>query len=217
MKRKSLLIPHIEELDHMPLSETMATIEERGVRCPIDSLNWAKEYPYRPLTIVNCAHSGTALYLDFFVRSNYLRAENSMNNSPVWDDSSVSLFMQAQNGGEYVNIDINCIGAINAARRRTRRPVTRFTDEEIGRISVIASCGNRPFKEVEGLFTWNLLVMIPFRLLGIEYIGKPVSVKGNFCKCATGTSQPHFLTWSPVVTMEPDFHVPDAFGDITIA
>lgn len=217
MQNKSLLIPHIESLDSVPLSETVGLLDERGVRCPIDSLNWAKDYPYHPLTIVNCAHSATALYLDFFVRSNYLRAENYENNSPVWDDSSVSVFLQPNDGGEYFNIDINCIGAINAARRVTRRPVTRFNDEEIAQIGVVASCGNRPFREVEGLFTWNLLVKIPFSLLGIEYHGKPVAMKGNFCKCATGTSQPHFLTWNPVESPKPDFHAPEAFGDIILA
>lgn len=213
---KSLLIPLNKELDQLPLELTMPVLEEHGARCSIGSLNWANEFPYHPLTVVNIAHSGTAIYIDFFVRCNYLRAVNYKNNSPVWEDSSVSFFVMPVPGGEYWNFDLNCIGAVNAAHRLTRRPVTRLTDEEISRISRYASCGPSPFREVEGLFTWNVAVKIPFDLLGIEYNGSPVIMKGNFCKCASGTSQPHFLTWNPVSTPKPEFHSPESFGDLIL-
>ncbi|WP_290078963.1 carbohydrate-binding family 9-like protein [uncultured Duncaniella sp.] len=41
-------------------------------------------------------------------------------------------------------------------------------------------------------------------------------MKGNFFKCASGTSQPHFLSWSPVRSKEPDFLRPESFGDIIL-
>lgn len=200
----------------MPLESTLPIIEEKGARCSIDSLNWANDYPYHPLTVVNIAHSSTAIYVDFFVRCNYLRAVNYQNNTPVWEDSSVSFFLMPKVPGEYWNFDFNCIGTINAAHRLTRRPVARLTDDEIAQIQVFASCGKSPFREVEGLFTWNVAAKIPFSLMGIEYQGSPIVMKGNFCKCATGTSQPHFITWNPVSTPTPEFHTPESFGDIIL-
>lgn len=214
---KSLLFPYIKELDSLSLDAVTQIIDESGVRCSIDSLNWADRYPYHPLTVVHAAHSGNALYFDFVVRCNYLSAVHHTNNSPVWDDSSVSVFIQPKQDGEYYNFDFNCIGAINAAHRLTRRPVSRLTDDEINMISVLPSCGSRPFREVEGLFTWTLLVRIPLSLLGIKYDGVPLKMRGNFCKCASGTSQPHFLSWSPINTPDPEFHSPEAFGDFILA
>ncbi|MBD5210029.1 MAG: hypothetical protein HDS69_07860 [Bacteroidales bacterium] len=213
---KSLLIPYIKELDNKTLDEAMPILEERGVRCPIDSLNWPQEYPYHPLTVVNAAHSDEAIFLDFFVRCNYLRAVNAESNSPVWEDSCVSFFVRPQPDGEYWSFHINCIGAINASRRTTRRPVHRLSTEEIDTIECYASCGYQPFREVEGLFTWNVVVRIPLSLIGVEYKGLPVLMKGNLYKCASGTSQPHFLSWNPVGTQHPDFHSPQSFGDIIL-
>ena len=213
---KSLLIPFVKDLDTVTLDQATAILEELGARCSIDSLNWPGEYPYHPLTVVNAAHSGTAIYLDFFVRCNYLRAVNSANNTPVWEDSSVAFFLRPAADGDYWNIDVNCIGAINAARRTLRRPVVRLTDEQINSIERVASCGSQPFREVEGLFAWNVTVKIPLSIFEVEYKGSPMLMKGNFCKCATGTSQPHFLTWNPVATTEPEFHSPEFFGDIIL-
>lgn len=213
---KSLLIPYIKSLDNISLDEAIPIIEEQGSRCSIDSLNWPDEYPYHPLTVVNAAHSDKAIFLDFFVRCNYLRAVNSDNNTPVWEDSSVSFFIKPTSTGDYWNFDVNCIGTINAARRTTRRPVERLSDDEIGKIERYASCGYQPFREVEGLFAWNVAVRIPLSLIDVEYCGTPILMKGNFCKCATGTSQPHFITWNPVGTPHPEFHAPDSFGDIIL-
>ncbi|MDE7147331.1 MAG: hypothetical protein K2O20_02960, partial [Duncaniella sp.] len=50
----------------------------------------------------------------------------------------------------------------------------------------------------------------------IKFDGKPIELRGNFYKCASGTSQPHYLSWTPVPTPEPDFHQPQHFGQIIL-
>lgn len=57
---------------------------------------------------------------------------------------------------------------------------------------------------------------IPLSLLGEEYNGAPIQMKGNFNKCASATSQPHYLSWAPIHTAEPDFHHPECFGGIVL-
>ena len=90
MEPKTLLIPRIETLDNLCDSDAIINIlDERGARKSVDCLNWAATYPYRPLTTFAVAHSGTRLYVDFLVRANYLRAENSADQSPVSEDSCV--------------------------------------------------------------------------------------------------------------------------------
>lgn len=211
---KSLLIPYIPELDTLSLENTSTFLEEKGARISIDSLLNAGEYPYHPLTVVNIAHTDKALFIDFFVRSNYLRAVNSANNTPVWEDSSISFLIQPNDSETYHQFHFNCIGTINASTVTSEATTEQLSDEDITKIEVLCSCGNKPFRELEGLFTWNVLVKLPLNMLGIDYKGTPVLAKGNFCKSASATSQPHFLTWNRASHSEPIFYKPSSFGDI---
>lgn len=214
---KSLEIPYIPELDSLESQdEIMSVLEAKAPRSSIESVNWPVLYPYHPLTVFTAAHSGRMLYIDFFVRCNYLRAENYLNQSPVSEDSCVEFFVEPTGSLPYWNFEFNCIGTVNGSHRSERKAPVRLTDEEIARIERYPSCGTRPFWELEGLFTWNLLVGIPLDLIGIKYEGKPVEMRGNFYKCASAATQPHFLSWSPVETDAPDFHQPDSFGRIVL-
>lgn len=217
IQKKQLDVPYIPELDGMTLEQVMTTLDERGARRTVDSLNWKEEFPYHPLTAFSIAHSGTHIYIDFFVRCNYLRAVNSENNSDVYKDSCVEFFVAPENNAPYYNFEFNCIGTAHVARRMDRHSGQLLTDEQLATIKRLPSCGTRPFEELEGIFSWNLVVAIPLDLIGVKYeAGKPLHLRGNFYKCADGTSEPHYLSWSPIDTPHPDFHRPEFFGDITL-
>ena len=216
--QKSLRIPLIPALDEMGdnTDEIIRLLDDKGVRRSISEVNWANEFPYRPLTTFAIAHTGKNLYIDFLVRCNFLGAVNYKNQSPVSEDSCVEFFVQPRPGGHYWNFEFNCIGAINASHRMVRPRPTRLTDAELARVRRYPSCGTRPFCELEGLFTWNLLVAIPLDLIGVEYDGTPVGMRANFYKCASATSQPHYLSWNPIGLDKPGFHCPEYFGNITL-
>lgn len=216
MDKKTLTVPHIPFLDEMHISEVATTLEEKGERRTIDSLNWREKFPYHPLTTISIAHSGSHIYIDFFVRCNYLRAVNYENQSPVSQDSCVEFFIAPNCDNHYWNFEFNCIGTVNASHRTERKNPTRLNDKELDKIKRYASCGTRPFNEIEGLFTWNLTIAIPLDLIGLKYDGSPINVKGNFYKCASATSLPHYISWNPINTENPDFHRPDFFGDIIL-
>ena len=215
--QKTLHVPYIADLDFLNTDAIFNRLESSGVRHSIGELNWKDLFPYHPLTTFTIAHSDNHIYINFFVRCNYLRAMNFENNSPVYEDSCVMFFVKPDRSEKYWNFEFNCIGAIKASHRESRAVnVTPLSDSEISTIAVLPSCGRRPFREVEGLFTWDLLAAIPLNLLGIKFDGKPVELSGNFYKCASGTSQPHYLSWAPVPTPEPDFHQPQYFGQIIL-
>ena len=137
---------------------------------------------------------------------------NYENNSSVHQDSCVEFFVCPDGKLPYYNFEFNCIGTIHAARHKG----TPLSDEELSQVKRYPSCGTRPFEELEGMFTWNLLVAIPLSLIGLKYEGKPLAMKGNFYKCADLTTTPHFLSWAPIDTPEPDFHRPEFFADIIL-
>lgn len=166
------------------------------------------------MTTFSAAYTRKAIYIDFLVRCNYLRAENFADQSAVSEDSCVEFFVEPKPGGEYWNFEFNCIGTINASHRMERPSPTRLTHDELAKVRRYASCGTRPFCELEGLFTWNLLVVIPFDLIGLDGDNLPGHVRGNLYKCASATSEPHYLSWQPIYTERPDFHRPEFFGDI---
>lgn len=212
-----LHIPYIADLDFLNPDVVMTRLESQGVRHDIGCLNWKDLYPYHPLTTFTTAHSEKYLYVNFFTRCNYLRAVNFGNNSPVHEDSAALLFLQPDEGGPYWNFNFNCIGTKAAAERRSGGAVRPLSDEELAQISVLPSCGRRPFQEIEGLFTWDLLVAIPLSLIGVQYTeGHPVCMKGNFYKCASATSQPHFLSWWPVESAQPVIESLESFGDVIL-
>lgn len=212
----SLRIPFIENLDNLSQEEIINCLDQNGERQTIGILNWQTEYPYKPLTSIAVAHSEKYLYIDFFVRCNYLRAVNYENNSSVHQDSCVEFFVCPDGKLPYYNFEFNCIGTVHAACRQDRHTGTPLKDEQLDRIIRYPSCGNRPFEELQGLFSWNLLVAIPLDLMDIEYKGEPIEMKGNFYKCADLTTAPHFLSWAPIDTPEPDFHRPEFFAPIIL-
>lgn len=217
MNKQHLTIPRVDALGCIDNTQAIINLlDERGVRRTINSLNWPDAFPYRPLATFASAHNGKALWIDFLVRCNYLRAENYIDQSPVSEDSCVEVFLQPKAGGEYWNFEFNCIGTANASHRLVRPEPTRLTADELAVIERYPSCGKRPFCEVEGLFTWNLLVKIPLSLMGVDASQGPVEMLGNFYKCASGCTQPHYLSWSPIDTPKPDFHRPEYFGTITL-
>ena len=218
MEPASLVIPRIDALDDINDSDAIiAILDDKGSRGDISHVDWPQVSAYRPMASFSTAYSAKYLYIDFLVRCNYLRAENSANQSPVSEDSCVEFFVSPGSSTEaYWAFELNCIGTINAAFCTRSNECAQLPGELLQKIGRYASVGNRPFQEVEGSFIWSVVMAIPLEILGIEYNGKPVSMRGNFNKCAEATSQPHYLSWAPIKTPAPDFHRPEFFGDIIL-
>ena len=209
-----LEVPRMDNLDELQIEKVGEYLENHTGKTVIDNCNWKDLYPYHPLTVFSIAYSKKYIYVDFFVRCNYLKATNYTNNSAVSQDSCVEFFLKTPGSNEYWNFEFNCIGTVNASHRETRENPTRLNDEQLESIKRYASCGNRPFEEMEGLFSWNLTIAIPMELINLNADNAPINLKGNLYKCGSKTSAPHFLSWAPIKTEKPDFHRPEFFNDI---
>lgn len=215
--KKALHIPYIEDLNGIGIEESGNILALQGVRSSIDQVNWATEFPYRPITSFATGCSQEALYIKYRVKESSLKAIYTEDQSPVHKDSCVEFFCMPKGSKHYTNFEFNCIGTCSASKRLGRNEgVVPFSPEEMATIERFSSLGRRPFKEIEGHFSWELTVKIPFALLGLSSCEFPIELRANFYKCGDETSTTHFVSWSKIDVESPDFHRPDFFGSLTL-
>jgi hypothetical protein len=63
---------------------------------------------------------------------------------------------------------------------------------------------------------WELSVAIPSNVFIHHLIPSLSGQKGrvNFHKCGDQLPVPHFLAWNNIQSAEPNFHLPEFFGEI---
>ena len=211
MTRKSLIVPLID-LENQDLD---TALELSGARFDVDCVNWPEAFPYAPLCGGRVARTRDALVVDFRVSGLDLRARNTADNGRQWEDSCVEVFIQDPDGAPYYNFEINALGKVLACKGPERHNRTPRPAEEMEQILRLTQMEGGPLEQ-EGIHTWRVGVVIPFRLLGIDPERLPRSIRANFYKCGDKTAHPHFLSWSPVETPKPDFHRPEFFGELIL-
>lgn len=211
---KTLNVPYVSCLDSITKDSCITCLEDSGIKSSIEQLNWANEFPYKPITFFWIGRSRTHLFIKYAVQGNALRAVNHEDQTPVWEDSCVEFFCSAQEPFRYMNFEFNCIGSCYAALYDQPRQGKLRTPDEMQRIVRFPSLDPIPFNEMEGNFEWELTVGIPFDLLGLDGEHLPAGIKANFYKCADATALRHYLSWNPINTPHPDFHRPEFFGEL---
>jgi len=179
----------------------------------IDTVNWS-EFCYKPEVKFSIAYCDTELLIKFSVTENGVRAVNGEANSPVYQDSCVEFFTRPVSDGPYNNFEFNAIGACLSQVGMDRNSRKSVNAEKISTIRRLASLGSETFEEKPGEHSWTLVVAIPFSLIfgdaNPNLSGK--IIRANFYKCGDKLSQPHYLSWNPIGTENPDFHQPEFFG-----
>lgn len=210
---KTLKVSYLPTLDVLDLSSVSFIMESKTQREYIEAANW-EEYSYKPVAAFDIARTDRNLYIRYFVRSNSLKALYEKDGSPVYTDSCVEFFMKKEEDTEYMNFEFNCIGTCDASRRQTCSVSNSITPEEYRSIRRYSSVKSKAFSEKTGIHAWELIVCIPFTVMGLDPGNLPKKIMGNFYKCADNTQFPHYLSWNPVGTAQPDFHRPEYFGEI---
>ncbi|GAB6394972.1 MAG: hypothetical protein MdMp024_1284 [Bacteroidales bacterium] len=213
MCMKKLIIPCLPALDVLDISSVGFLMENKSQRNYIDVLNWT-DFVYKPIVAFDVARSNTDLYIRYFVKGNSLKAVYETDGSPVHEDSCVEFFMKKTDAPMYMNFEFNCIGTCNAAYRMSRDVKTPLSEEEYASIRRYSNLTPQTFYEKKGVYSWELVVAIPLRLMDLQPERLPEKILGNFCKCADDTDFPHYVSWNPIDTPAPDFHCPEFFGEM---
>jgi len=211
---KSISVPFIEGLETMNEHEFTSEMVSKASKGNVDSLNWPESYPYRPECSFMIARSKKYLALRFEVKGLDLRATQMKDNGRSWEDSCCEFFI-SPDGKEYYNIEVTCIGSILMAHGGGRDGRKTLRDTEVAKIIRRSSLEHKAYDISDEEREWTLSLIIPFKLIGLNPKALPASVRGNFYKCGDLTAHPHYLSWSPITTENPDFHRPEFFGTIS--
>lgn len=99
-----------------------------------------------------------------------------------------------------------------------------LTTEELDSITIQPSLSKKTFDETS-IGDWNILVTIPFKILGstTNVKGKTFSFfflkkrTGNFYKCGDELKKPHWISFFPIIQRtDPQFHRPECFGHLQL-
>lgn len=186
---------------------------DRDAVIEIASFPWQEESAWRPQTTVRLRREPGALFVRFEVRDSHVLARTQEFDGPVYEDSCVEFFFDP-GIGRYFNIEVNAAGGTKFNLQRARGvEVHRLSPEDADMLEFTVDPGTLIVPEVSEL-DWSVSYRIPLDLLRRFGSIDEASWRGNFYKCAEANSHPHFGSWSPIRTSEPDFHRPEFFGEI---
>ncbi len=213
---KRIEIPLIQGLESLPEEGLKKVLTARGSIIPIEEASWEEAYPEKPSCRAYAAATQKSLCIRFEVRERSLRVQNLSDNLRQWEDSCCEVFLQTDGSDLYYNFEINPLGKILAASGPSREGRRRLSEEKMA--TIVRHHGALPAEPPldirRGVHDWDVTVLIPFALTGLD--SAPKSLKANFYKCGDLTANPHFLSWNRIGTPSPDFHRPEYFGIIDI-
>lgn len=210
---KKLEIPFIPGLESLSFEEMDVCMEAEAAKDFICEVNW-QEYPYKPSAAFRVARSEKHLVIMYDVKGLDLRAASLQDNGPVWEDSCCEFFVSHPSDGTYYNFELNCIGTLLAAKRRSRTDADMFSAEQLARIIRHSSLERKAYEENGKVYSWSTALCIPFDLIDIDAENLPACIKVNFYKCADMTAHPHYLSWNRIDIPSPNFHRTDYFGEL---
>ena len=93
----------------------------------------------------------------------------------------------------------------------------QLSERLLALIDTTPSLGKEPIENLDKPTFWSLRLVIPVRVLHFSAIRNlsGVEAHANFYKCGDKLKQPHYLSWKPVLTSNPDFHQPKYFGELS--
>ena len=186
----------------------------------IDIKNFMGEMPgFCPAVKAKMMYNDENLYVIFRVKDRYVSCTELEYNGPVSNDACVEFFFSPDTNlpGRYFNLEVNCGGTpLMKYTIIARKEYKILETADIRRVEIAHSLPSKVDPEIIEPITWTIEYRIPFILLqkfsNVIIPKQGTCWKANFYKIAVKTSNPHWITWSFVDKIEPDFHLPQYFG-----
>lgn len=209
---ESKVIPFIDDLSGMTQEKVNKTLVSSGFSGKIDRINW-KAYSYKPSVTFYLAHDNQHLFILYKVTEENIRAKYVNDNDAVWEDSCVEAFFSKDINKGYFNIEVTCIGTALVGFGKGRDNRTLLGEDWMKTIKRASSLGKEIIGKDNVNGDWWLQLATPLKMLGVK---KGQTIRANFYKCGDECKVPHFLSWQPIITPQPDFHQPAFFAELTL-
>ena len=213
---KKLIIKEILHEGVMEIDLAEQLLESNADFQLIETINWT-EFPYKPEVKFKMAYCNNNILLKYYVSEENIMAKETRVNGSVYKDSCVELFFSTNKKSTYYNFEFNCVGVPHVAYGKERANRTLIDPEILKLIKVRSSLGNQPFEEKTGGHQWEMMIVIPKECLTYDkdIVLKGLKANANFYKCGDDTSKPHYVTWNPIGTENPDYHQSAYFGELS--
>jgi hypothetical protein len=212
----ALIIPRIAQ----PVSaaaDIPARLKAAGISyTPVSHVNWPEAFPYKPKVEFAAAHTGDALLLHYRVEEQSVRAVACQDHEHIWEDACAEFFIMPAADGIYYNIECNCTGKLLVAAGKDRHERTPAPMKTMQSIDRWASLGTEPFDTRTEPTKWELALRLPVSTFFLHRLDsfEGLRATGNVYKCGDCLPVPHFISWNPIQTENPDFHRPEFFGQM---
>lgn len=174
-------------------------------------------------TQVKISADNENLFLQIIAQDNYSFAKQTeLNHMLICEDSCVEFFFSPSGilGSSYVNLEVNCCGTLHLAYG-AGRDNRQFISLEAARLiqckSSLNLTMNNPVKvENEDDTQWIVEIVLPFSViesLTSERVNKDKWF-ANFYRCG-GRTEPQYAVWNNIDVVEPDYHRPEHFAEIS--
>lgn len=209
----SLRIPRLPGVRQLDLQALRSRLLAEGEHGSLQSQSW-EEFRVDDVEVkFSIGYAYTTVYLLFEVHEPEIRATYRNHLDPVYRDSCVEFFI-ADAQGRYLNVECNPFGAVLSGIGIGRTSRTLMEPEFFGKLQVDTSLyeGNES--------GWEALLRIPLDGAGLVKSSDDLSslpFTGNLYKCGDDLQRPHYLSWSPIGTKQPDFHQSAYFGSFAFS
>jgi hypothetical protein len=209
---KQLNVPFIDVHPEVSNLYDIARLLDQQDKHLIDIAPWP-DWPSKPEVAFSLAHTGNYILLKYFVRETYLRAANFEYNSPVYEDSCVECFLAFNEDRNYYNLEMNSTGCLRMGYgdgRANRQLLEEGVLRKISRQTAITRNSDRD------IVAWELTAVVPVTIFA-QHAADHLSgsrCRANFYKCGDSLPEAHFLCWSAINSKQPDFHLPEFFGEL---
>lgn len=172
----------------------------------IDTINWA-EYANAPKTYAKLLYSDYGIHIRLQTDENPLLARFCNQNDMVCKDSCMEFFVRPnENDPRYFNFEFNPFGTMYLAIRTSRFDAVHPTED-------------KKYFDVKSYVDdkkWVLQFTIPFEFIDQNLGTHTQKLYGNLYKCGDETINPHYATYYPICTENPDYHRPEFFGEFIL-
>lgn len=154
-------------------------------------------------------YSDESLYVHMWAREANIRAEYEKSDllAKTYEDSCLEFFISpVPDDNRYMNFEFNPNGAVGAEIGTTK------TD----RIKLLPSEDPYQAKTAYTQDGWEITYQIPYSYIRMFYpsfeIEPGMELRANFYKCGNLTVNKHYLSWNPIESDTPNFHMLESFG-----